>query len=98
MVAHWSLTKSATGRIASGRMDLNGDGTFKYQCTYVSGRSAHASGLWSLRSRKLILTVQSSTSVSPFGNTTLLHFDVTEVNSTTLRLRLEDGEQYWMRL
>jgi hypothetical protein len=98
MVAHWSLTKSATGRIASGRMDLNDDGTFSYQCTYVNGRSAHASGLWSLRNRRLILTIQSNTSNNPFGNSTLVHMDVTEVNGTTLHIHVKEGEQYWKHL
>ena len=98
MVAHWSLTKSATGRLASARMDLNDDGTFAYQCTYQNGRSARANGSWTIRSHRLVLTVQSNTSISPFGNTTVLPWDVREVNGTTLHLHVKEGEQFWKHL
>ena len=98
MVAHWSLTKSASGRLASGRMDLNDDGTFNYQCTYVNGRSAHASGSWKLRNRLLMLTIQSNTSISPFGNSTVISFDVREANAAVLHLHVKEGEQYWKHL
>ena len=98
MVAHWSMTKSATGRLASARMDLNDDGTFNYQCTYINGRSAHATGLWTITNRRLVLTVQSDSSSSPFGNSTKLPWDIREVNGTTLHLHVKEGEQYWKHL
>jgi hypothetical protein len=98
MVARWSLTRSATGRLASARMDLNDDGTFNYHCTYANGRSARANGSWELRNRRLVLTVRSNRSISPFGNTTVLPWDVREVNGSTLHLHVKEGEQYWKHL